>query len=307
MATLRRRGSTMLAIMAAVVAASLIGMGQANAAVYFNDRAADAPIEPHGFGGGPGIAHEHELRPGEALWAPHFVQNLHWSAWGGAEATATGTVELLVPDSLASEPVAVTLGGLQMCDGVKLYTRYSLALPPGEPLPRSWQWVKEATFPCRVTFAGYYPTREAEEGCAVPISVDGSVVGTWHPRTPHFALCAPVWKHWGGQRVEGNAVVRYYDERQYPARVVLRRPEYCRNPAGISGEGEPGLNDGVFYTELVFTMYGRGEPEPTKRPFGISPSHARRLFSEIGHPGSKSRTFRETAPSVMGCRQNGRR
>lgn len=274
--------------------------------VFFNDLSADRTIEPDHFGG-----------IGQSTDDPwtysKYVQGLHWSSWGGVQATATGSVWLSVPSSSETSPVVVTLGGLQTCGGQLIYTSYSLQLRAAATAPSGWPRGETGRFPCTINAGGYYPSdrlarEETDEGqCpldGIANEFDGNTV-RWRPGLPRGALgsylCRPRWSSWGKSIAVGEAVFRD-GLRQWGARITLSGLAFCTRD-GVSRDGRFAASPqlGVSYTRLTMTLYGRGEPEPSRPPFGVSATDLTRLLGAARRPHVKRATYRQEAPGAEGC------
>jgi hypothetical protein len=292
---------------AAVVLWALAGGAAAlgdSPSVYLNDTATHGSMPPVSIGGGPGLVH---AKPGEDLFSEHFLSSLSWTGWGGVEPTATGEVSLLIPDSPAFSPVTVTLGGLTDCDGVSIYTRYALAVPAGARLPEGWEWERSLSLPCLVSADGFYPNDPSvraayRRGDCTPASLAGTNDEHFTPRLPRSALyagfCRMRWTGWGTGSASGVGVFRD-GILQWGVAAVMSRPEFCGLPGEAEGGGTP-LNLGVNYTSLTIKLYGRGKPEPTRPPYGVSVSEAAQLTRSISR-GHASQTFHQSSPASEGC------
>jgi hypothetical protein len=292
------------AVLLGMIIALTLG-GEARAAgstVYLNAAFANRPIEPTSFGPNSG--------PGTILDDPNYVQALEWSSWGGAQATGTGRVRLETTRT-AMSPVTVTLGGLESCGGLLIYSSYSLQLASGAQTPMYWPSGQTGTFPCHVNAGGYFPnapfTRSSEaqggrvfHGLEVNAQSDSDfpwlpggnaplAVVPWTPRLPrgsaYTLFCRMQWTAWAQSTVTGKGVMRN-GIKQWGAKAQLSQPGWCSKL-------------GIAYTHLTMTLYGNGD-EITGQG-NISKSAAIRLRSNVGRHGLSTHVYRQAEPSGAGC------
>jgi hypothetical protein len=280
-----------LAIMAAVMAAaSLVGIGQANAAsssVFLNAQYADKAERPEAFGPDKG--------PGPYIEARTYVRSVHWTSWGGSTATGAGEV-MLLNNTSATSPVSITFGGLTTCGGQMIYTTYTLTLAAGAATPKYWAQGQHGMFPCHIT-AGYFnPNDHGEHAAAArgDCTFNGLVkLGTysepapWMPETPrgahYFGLCRMAWASWGGPTASVTAIMRN-GFTQWAATAKLSGLAWCPDQA-------------LAYTALTMTLYGTGEKIPS-RMGSVTKREAERLLHNIHRPGVSRHVYKQT---VAGC------
>jgi hypothetical protein len=291
-----------------VVGGLLLSVGSgvatgATAPVYLNDLAASSPVEPVTIGGGPG---EGGLPTGEESFNPRFLTALVWSSWGSPQATATGMVSQLVPNSTATSAASVTVSGLQSCDGVEIYTNYKVRFAPVAVEPRSWARAQSAQLPCTVSADGFVATeagvqRTYRRGECSTAGIDGPGDLLWSPRLPKGALyaflCRMHWTGWGSTTARGVGVFRD-GLTQWPVVARFSTPAFCTQGPNAA-EGGVHLSLGVNYSTLTMTLYGPGEPEPTKPPFGVRGAEVQHLLHAVGH--ERGRMYRQAAPAAEHC------
>jgi hypothetical protein len=275
------------------------------APVYLNAPFADRGAEPTEFSPNRGPS------PGGTASLPGlgYVRGLTWTSWGGTRATGVGRVRLL-NDRTSASSVTVTLGGLESCAGVMIYTSYSLELGVGAQRPRYWPSGQTGRFPCFISAGAYIPQSplarvpEAQGSCVfhgLAVRSQGApglpwLVGTdetpdvkWSPHLPrgsaYSLFCRTQWTKWGEPIVTGRGVLRN-GVKQWGVKVQLSQPAWCRQL-------------GVAYNRLTMTVYGNGEPITGHG--NISKGDANRLRGDIGRSGVGSRQYRQVEPPSADC------
>jgi hypothetical protein len=256
------------------------------ASVFINAHLASAATEPASFAPNQG--------PGPYIETTDYVEQIHWSSWGAAQATGSAQVQLLT-DATSTSPATVTLGGLSSCGGQLVYTTYTLALAPGAASPKLWPQGQSGSFPCHITAAAYNGVERLSradaarghcvlnDGLEVLLPTSPPIAPRWTPKTPPHGnlspgMCAMLWTSWGKPLAVGRGVMRD-GSAQWPAKVELSALAWCPR-------------EGIAYSTLAMTLYGHGEAITGMG--SVSKHDAARLRGEIGRRGLGAATYRQT-------------
>jgi len=255
-----------------------------SAQVYFNDAGASGPVEPTTFA------------PAAPSGLTEYVRDLTWQSWGGATATATGTVSTgkVMPEGNEGEsPATVTLSGLSSCGGQPVYSSYEIQVAPAAAPGLDWSQARTGTFACRFSAGNYRPSKiDAQGGCEISLEKGPA----WTPRLPwhEVGFCRMQWDGFdNGPTTIGKGVMRN-GFTQWGVKVILSGLAWCQE----------GVGDAIAYTGLTMTIYGPGETENNGEHTpddDITVANANRLRADVERPGLKARTYRYTRSITSGC------
>jgi hypothetical protein len=255
---------------------------------YINSPWADRPMMPTRFSP-DNLADFNPTKVG-AYYLNNYVRRIQWTSWGGQAAEGMGEVSLLRENGSTSS-VTVTLGGLESCAGISVYTTYSLALAPGAEQPAGWPKGKAGRFPCIPSLSDQYQGQRLSRrsNCLsglYQLSSDPTfpLIATWTPRPPgkYWFLCELRFQSWGSDKAVGSGTVRLRAHEaprgriEWPIRIELSQPIWCPRLAG-------GTTGAITYGRLKIVLQG----------------------GQLGNAGNHRRYSQHSYPSLDQCQSGG--